>query len=120
MSILPRIMPRSYQERIAAIRKKLLRREAVIGGEIFGEIPAGHQREFFCMDKHTWVWHEAWTDENGNNYSINTRYDVRPDGVFKSQNGSGYQKLSSQEARNLYFASDSYLKLMKAEYQTAR
>lgn len=119
MGILPRILPRSYEERIAAIRRKLLRREAVIGGTLFGPVPKGHDRQFFCLDKHTWVWHEAWTDGNGNYHSINTRYDVRPDGVFKSQNGSGYQKLSKQEARNLYFASGAYLKRMTSEYQPA-
>lgn len=98
---------RKAQKR-AGLRHKLMLHEARIGGTLFGEVPAGHRREFFCLDKHTWVWHEEWTDENGQRQIVTTRYDVRPDGILKSQNGSHYQQVSLQEARNLAQAAEIY------------
>ena len=38
--------------------RQLIELESEIGRELFGPIPAGHQRDFFCLDAHTWVWHE--------------------------------------------------------------
>jgi hypothetical protein len=95
------------QEREAGLYKSLLRHEARIGGQLFGDVPTGRRREFFCLDEHTWVWHEEWTDQNGQQKSLMTRYDVRPDGVLKSQNGH-YQKIDRDEAMNLLRAARLY------------
>lgn len=84
----------------ADLYRNLIRREAQIGGTVFGPVPAGVRREFFCLDEHTWVWHEEWKDNEGQTRVRTTRYDVRPDGVLKSQNGM-YQSLSDQEAQRL-------------------
>ncbi len=84
------------QDRDAELYRNLIRHEAKIGGEVFGAIPAGHRREFFCLDRHTWVWHEEWVDQNGQQQIRTTRYDVRPDGLLKSQGGS-YQKVGNEE-----------------------
>lgn len=94
-------------ERRAALYRKLLRHEAKIGGELFGPVPKGGRREFFCLDKYTWVWHEEWIDQNGQHQYATTRYDVRPNDVIKSQNGQ-YRPISLQEARNLYNAVQMY------------
>ena len=80
--------------------RNLIRHEAKIGGKLFGPIPEGHKREFFRLDKYTWVWHEEWTDETGQLQTRIIRYDFRPDGVLKSQNGH-YQPISREEARHL-------------------
>lgn len=88
------------QARAEAYRN-LIRKEAVLGGTLFGKLPNGHRREFFCLDTNTWVWHEEWTDKLGVRRVRNTRYDVRPTGVVKIQDGRGYQALSPSEARNL-------------------
>lgn len=88
--------------------RNLIRSEANIGGGIFGQVLPGNRREFFCLDKHTWIWHEEWLDENGVRQSMTTRYDVRPDGILKSQGGKGYTALSPTEARNLITAAKQY------------
>ena len=87
-------------QRDADLYRKLLRHEARIGGELFGPVQPGGRREFFCLDKHTWVWHEEWVDENGQHQFATTRYDFRPKGIIKSQNGN-YRPVAREEAMNL-------------------
>jgi hypothetical protein len=83
--------------------------EAELGGQLFGPIPAGNRREFFCLDERTWVWHEEWTDtQTGQRRVLTTRYDMRPNGILKSQGGNSYQKLSDVETRNLLKAINLY------------
>jgi len=108
----------------AAVRenayRNLIRKEAAIGGTLFGALPKGHRREFFCLDEHTWVWHEEWVDKLGQRHVRNTRYDVRPSGVVKVQDGHGYQALSPTEARNLRDAARIYYRRVIADlYQNA-
>lgn len=94
-------------QRKADLYRKLLRHEAKIGGELFGPVRPGGRREFFCLDEHTWVWHEEWIDQNGQHQYATTRYDMRPNGVLKSQNGQ-YRPVTPQEARNLLSAIRMY------------
>lgn len=89
--------------------------EARVGGTLFGEVPAGHRREFFCLDKYTWVWHEEWTDKSGQRQIVTTRYDVRPDGILKSQNGSHYQQVAPSETRHLAQAAKMYADSIQKE-----
>jgi hypothetical protein len=96
--------------------RNLIRREAKIGGKLFGPIPAGHRREFFCLNEHTWVWYEEWTDANRQKQSKTTRYDVRPNGVIKVQDGHPSQYVELEEARNLYQAVELYNQRVDAEY----
>jgi hypothetical protein len=98
----------SHHEREARLYRDLMRHEARIGGTVFGEIPEGRRREFFCLDKHTWVWHEEWTDKNGQHKVLTTRYDIRPNGILKSQNGNHYQSVTLQEAERLLRAAQLY------------
>lgn len=90
------------------IYRNLIRSEANIGGNIFGPIPTGTRREFFCLNEHTWIWHEERVDSKGERQTITTRYDIRPDGILKSQGGQGYTALSPTEARNLISAAKEY------------
>jgi hypothetical protein len=115
MSLMPKIFPRDDGQKISRLMQDLLHREAKIGGSVFGPVPKGHHREFFCLDEHTWVWHEEWI-ENGTRRIVTTRYDVRPNGVLKSQNGQAYQRLSFNEARNLYRAAKLYTKRVGNDY----
>jgi hypothetical protein len=99
------------QQATAGAYRDLIRKEAVIGGTLFGPIPSGHRREFFCLDKHTWVWHEEWIDKSGVRQLRNTHYSVRPSGVVKIHSGSRtYQALSPTEAKNFRGAVDLYYK----------
>jgi hypothetical protein len=88
--------------------RAMLRKEAELGGTLFGPIPSSHRREFFCLDKYTWVWHEEWKDEDGKMQHMTTRYDIRASGVLKAQDGIGYKQISRQEAINLLSAIELY------------
>lgn len=101
--------------RQADLYRSLIRREAKIGGELFGPVPNGVRREFFCLDEHTWIWHEEWTDSSGKRQIRTTRYDIRPDGILKAQDGQNHQRISRAEAERLYKAAQIYQKRTKAE-----
>lgn len=105
------------QDRLQALRQALIRHEAKVGGRVFGEIPKNHKRDFFCLDRHTWIWHEEWVDKNGDRHVVATRYDVRPGGhgVLKSQNGGHYQQASPEEVRRLHSAAHLYVDRVKSE-----
>lgn len=104
------------EERRVEIHRALLHHEAQIGGRLFGMVPQGHRREFFCLDEHTWVWHEEWQDEAGHWQAMTTRYDIRPNGILKSQGGSAYQKLGREELSNFYHATKLYWQQVSDEY----
>ncbi len=104
----------SDQRRAAAYRD-LIRAESQIGGQLFGPIPKGHRREFFCLDRHTWVWHEEWKDDRGKWQVRTTRYEVRPSGVVKIQDGNVYKSLSQTELHNLRVAAELYAQRVAAE-----
>lgn len=91
------------------LHRAMLRREADLGGRLFGEVEDGRRREFFCLDTYTWVWHEEWKDDKGEQHIQTTRYDVRPDGIYKSQEGVGYKKISLNEAKNMKRAVELYM-----------
>lgn len=109
------LLPRDEAEARAQAYREAIREEAKIGGSLFGPVPAGSRREFFCLDEHTWVWHEEWTDANGMRHTRTTRYDVRPQGILKAQDGQPYQRLSYEEANRLLQAATRYNQLIDAE-----
>jgi hypothetical protein len=115
--LLPKILPRNDDQRRADAYRTVLRYEAKIGGQLFGPIPAGHRREFFCLDVHTWIWHEEWDDEQSNHHVVTTRYDVRPTGVLKSQGNQSYQQVNRDELRNLVQAARLYNQRVAAGLQ---
>ncbi len=88
--------------------RTLLKKEAMIGGQLFGPVPAGRTREFFCLDKNTWIWHEEWTDQAGKSQSKTTRYDIRPDVILKAQNNGHYHAVERAEAKHLVQAAKLY------------
>jgi hypothetical protein len=111
--LLSNVLSQRHANREAELYRSLIRREAQIGGALFGPVPTGRRREFFCLDEHTWVWHEEW-HENGQLKNSMTRYDVRPDGILKSQHGK-YQSVSEQEARHLRDAARLYQQKIRSE-----
>jgi hypothetical protein len=88
--------------------REAIHEEAKVGGTLFGPIPQGSRREFFCLDEHTWVWHEEWTDANNIRRVRTTRYDVRPQGILKAQDGAPYQPLGYEETRHFLYAVHRY------------
>jgi hypothetical protein len=114
--ILTGFLKQRAADRRAQIKKSLLHFEAKIGGQLFGQVPADRRREFFCLDEHTWVWHEEWTDQDGKRQALTTRYDVRPQGILKSQGHMSYQKLTPQEFQNFRKAVQMYGQKVDEEY----
>lgn len=106
-------------EREAELYRSLIRREAKIGGELFGSVPTGGRREFFCLDEHTWVWHEEWLNADGRRQIRTTRYDVRPGGILKAQDGQGYQRISLPEAERLLSAMKLYEQRVRTDLYAA-
>lgn len=104
-----------HAEREAELYRALIRREAKIGGELFGPVPAGGRREFFCLDEHTWIWHEEWIDQNGQRQIRTTRYDIRPTGILKAQDGQAYQRVTKSEAVRLRDAVRTYNDRIRSE-----
>lgn len=103
----------SPEDRKKSVTQDLIRRESELTRDIFGPVPRGTRREFFCLDKNTWVWYEEWTDANGKLNQVTTRYVVRPKEIIKSQNGGAYHKLSYDEAHNFHKATHSYYEKVK-------
>lgn len=101
---------RKQQDAIGArpeLYLRKMRREAQVGGTLFGPLPNNTSREFFCLDEHTWVWHEEWVDPDGHHRTKTTRYDVRPYGIMKLQ-GDSYQMVGRAELLRLYEAAKLY------------
>ena len=116
MNLLPKILPRDDKQRLADIERSLLRYEAQVGSHLFGKIPKGHRRQFFCLDEHTWIWHEEWKDVKGKRQDVTTRYELRPSGVLKIQDGKTYQRISQNEAQHLFQATEIYRQKVNREY----
>lgn len=109
------ITPKNQDTKMAEAYRQTIREAAKVGGKLFGPVPQGVRREFFCLDERTWVWHEEWKDASGKDHIMTTRYDVRPNGIFKAQNGRAYQQLSKQEMKNLVNAAVKYRDEVNAE-----
>jgi hypothetical protein len=102
------IIPKDEAAARAKAYREAIREEAKVGGTLFGPVADGGRREFFCLDEHTWIWHEEWTDANSIRHSRTTRYDVRPQGILKAQDGQAYQAISRDEAERLLHAASRY------------
>ena len=85
--------------------RELIQRESVIGGRLFGAIPKGHHRQFFNLDRNTWILYEERPDENGEPQSLTTRYEIRENGILKVQeNSRRYYYIEGIELANLVTA----------------
>lgn len=64
--------------------RDLMRRESQIGGKLFGVVPKGHSRHFFCLDERTWVWSER-SDKADSMQQV--LYEFQSRGVLKTVDG---------------------------------
>jgi len=115
LSLLNLIKPQNDEDRQALLYRELIRKEAKLGGNLFGPVPEGVRREFFCLSRHTWIWHEEWIDENGQTRVITTRYDIRPNGILKAQDGQAYRYVDREEGKRFCHAVKLYEKTMREE-----
>ncbi len=89
--------------------RELLQLESEIGAKLFGDVPVGHRREFFCLNAKTWIWHEEWIDPTTKKpMQITTRYEVHPGGILKVQEGTRYVYIEGAELENLALATRMY------------
>jgi hypothetical protein len=89
--------------------RELIQLESEIGSKLFGEIPKGHRREFFCLDEKTWIWYEEWIDpKTGKRSNTTVRYEVHSNGILKVQEGARYSFLEGAELNNLVAAVGMY------------
>jgi hypothetical protein len=96
------------------VYNNLIRKEAQIGGRLFGIVPSNVSRSFFCLDEHTWVYHEDTTLRDGSINSSIIRYEIQPDRIVKVINGNRYL-LSDNEKKNFYTATQNYQKRVFSE-----
>lgn len=97
--------------------RELIQRESNIGRELFGPIPKGHQREFFCLDESTCIWYESYKDKDGKQISSTTRYEIQGDKVLKAQEGARYSFIEGRELDNLLQAIQLYYeRVMRGVY----
>lgn len=114
----PAIRQAVDQARLAYFRERFTR-EAAIGRDLFGPLPDGRVREFFCLDAHTWIWHEQWQDEAGA-HRVTTRYTVRPDGIYKYQHSADPVRITGEEARHFHASATAYCQRVAAELAADR
>jgi hypothetical protein len=97
--------PNKYAQK----ERELIRREAEVGATLFGTIPMGHHREFFCLDRRTWIWFEEWYDvQTKTNHQMQVRYEFQPRGVLKTVDGVHNGYVEGQELTNLLVAIKQY------------
>lgn len=102
-------MPKKFRPFKQLSERELIQLESEIGAALFGPIPAGNRREFFCLDRSTWIWYEEWIDtETGKQKSATTRYEIHDNGILKAQEGAHYSFLEGEELRNLTMAIQMY------------
>ncbi len=122
MSWLPSIGNFAEQKKLrkqSEMRRAVMQYEARLGGELFGPIPKGVRREFFCLDPNTWIWHEEWNDNDGH-HAVTTRYDVRPNAIVKSQGSNSYMSLSPEEKQRFLQAAQLYHQRVGGELKRLR
>lgn len=106
--------------------RELIQLESEIGATIFGEKPAHvTRREFFNLDKDTWIWYEEVADKNGKKQELTTRYEVQAKGILKIQPNYHYSYLEGDELNNFVLAVKEYYervsrRLYKRDPQTGQ
>lgn len=88
--------------------RELIKLESEVGSTLFGVIPNGHRREFFCLDERTWIWHEEWLDAKHKLATSTVRYEISDRGVLKVQEGARYAYLDGEELQNFGVAIRMY------------
>lgn len=98
----------TFSMRTRPSERELIQRESEIGGHLFGAVPKGHHRQFFNLDRDTWVWYEEWADEKGKKQRMTTRYEIHENGILKVQEGAPYYYIEGVELTNLVSAIRTY------------
>lgn len=93
----------------ALLERQLMRQESKIGSQLFGAVPAGRSREFFCLDGRTWVWSESWYDiQTKQHQSVQVQYEFQDRGVLKLINKVPHGYIGGDELKHLVDAIEIY------------
>ncbi len=96
--------------------RELIQLESQIGATVFGLAAANViRREFFNLDKDTWIWHEQVKQPNGSISEITVRYEVQPKGILKVHPGPRYDYLEGDELKNFVLAVNEYYERVARE-----
>ncbi|MDN5274896.1 MAG: hypothetical protein JWP06_797 [Candidatus Saccharibacteria bacterium] len=103
-------MPKELKRPLKKLtERELIQLESEIGSTLFGDVPKGHRREFFCLDEKTWIWYEEWIDSKTRKTERMTiRYEVHENGIMKVQEGARYSYIEGEELANLVAATKMY------------
>ena len=96
-------------------QRELIQLESEIGATLFGPIPKGHHRQFFNLDRTTWIWNEEWIDHLGKKKSTTTRYEIHDQGILKVQEGARYNFIEGQEFENFIMSTRMYYEKVARE-----
>lgn len=97
-------------------KRELIQLESEIGAQLFGPVPVGHHRQFFNLDRTTWIWYEEWIDpETKKRKEATIRYEVHHNGILKAQEGARYNFLEGQELTNFIAAVQIYYERVMRE-----
>jgi hypothetical protein len=103
------VLPQFTAQKKRAKLRELMRRESQIGATLFGPIPSGHQRDFFCLDARTWVWIEQWYDHEAKSAKMmQVQYEFQTRGVLKSVDGVAVGFVQADELARLLKAIYTY------------
>lgn len=109
-------MPKNRKRSLKKLtERELLQLESEIGAKLFGDVPKGGRREFFCLDEKTWIWHEEWLGEDGKRTQRTIRYEVHEKGILKVQEGARYSFVEGEELQNLVKAATLYYEQVARE-----
>lgn len=109
-------LPRRPRPHKQLTERQLIQMESQIGADLFGPVPDGHTRQFFNLDRTTWVWYEQWNDPlTGKKSELITKYEVHPSGILKVQEGARYTFITGQELDNFVMAVQLYYERIMRE-----
>ena len=111
-------MPKKSRPLKTMTERDLINLESEIGSKIFGEAQQGGRREFFNLDRNTWIWYEEWLEGGSKKRSTTIRYEVTDQGVLKVQEGARYNFLDGAELDNFHMAVQIYYEqVMRGVYK---
>lgn len=102
-------MPKKQRPIKVPTERELIQLESEVGAKLFGQVPVGHRREFFCLDETTWIWYEEWIDpQTKKSHSETTRYEIHDNGILKVMEGARYTFIEGTELDNFVMATRLY------------
>lgn len=109
-------LARLNKRRPEITERELIQKEIELNELIFGTLPEYvKKREFFNLNPNTWIWYEEQELAEGRKIEITTKYEVQPQGVLKTQTGSGYRYIEGAELQNFILAVKSYYELVMTD-----